>query len=71
MSSRKEAPISGRAESRITKIEQMTLQEIPAFTSTMMTEIITEKVTLREARAIDRAVGKRLKAIEQGLRLRR
>jgi hypothetical protein len=68
MSSRKVAPLSARTEARIAKIEQMTLEEITAFTSRMMTEIITEKVTPREARAIDRAVGKRLKAIEQELR---
>ncbi|HEY6732592.1 MAG TPA: hypothetical protein VI256_02160 [Roseiarcus sp.] len=68
MSSRKVTPLSARTESRIAKIEQMTLEEITAFTSRMMTEIITEKVTPREARAIDRAVGKRLKAIEQALR---
>jgi hypothetical protein len=68
MSSTKEAPISGHIEARIAKIQQMTLEEITAFTSTMMTEIITEKVTPREARAIDRAVRKRLQAIEQALR---
>ena len=52
---------------RIAKIEQM-IEEITALTSRMMTEIITEKVTPKEARAIDRAVGKRLKVIEQDLK---
>jgi hypothetical protein len=37
----------------------------------MMTEIITGKVTPKEARAIDRAVGKRLKVIEQDLKAAR
>ena len=46
----------------------MTIEEITALTSRMMTEIITEKVTPKEARAIDRAVGKRLKVIEQDLK---
>jgi hypothetical protein len=68
MRSKKVAPLSAGTEARLAKIEQMTLEEVTAFTSRMMTEITTGKVTLSEARAIDRAVGKRLKAIEQELR---
>jgi hypothetical protein len=57
--------VRGRDRARIAKIEHMTFEEITVFTSKMMIEIITVKVTPREARAIDRAVGKRAKAIEQ------
>jgi hypothetical protein len=68
MRSNKVAPLSVGIEERLAKLEQMTLEEITAFTSRMMTEIATGKVTLREARAIDRAIGKRLRTIEQALR---
>jgi hypothetical protein len=68
MRSEKVAPLSAATDPRIAKIEQMTLEEITAFTSRMMSEIITEKVTPKEARVIDRAVGKRLKVIEQNLK---
>jgi hypothetical protein len=71
MRSEKVAPLSAVTDPRIAKIEQMTLEEITAFTSRMMTEIITGKVTPKEARAIDRAVGKRLKVIEQDLKAAR
>jgi hypothetical protein len=71
MRGEKVAPFSAVTDPRIAKIEQMTLEEITAFTSRMMTEIVTGKVTPKEARAIDRAVGKRLKVIEQDLKAAR
>jgi len=46
----------------------MNLDEVQALTARMMSEIVKGDVTTREARAIDRAVGRRLKAIEQELR---
>jgi len=46
----------------------MTLDQIAAFQSRMLTEITTGRITPREASAIDRALGKRLNAIEQELR---
>jgi hypothetical protein len=55
-------------EVRIAQIEQMTLDQIGAFQSRILTEITTGRITPREASAIDRALRKRLKAIEQELR---
>jgi hypothetical protein len=55
-------------EERIAQIEQMTLEQIAVFQSRMLTDIATERISPREARAIDRALRKRLKAIEQQLR---
>jgi hypothetical protein len=62
---------SANIEGLTAQIEQMTLEEISALTSKMTTEVITGKVTSREARAIDHAVGKRLMAIERDLRQRK
>ena len=55
-------------EERIAQIEQMTLEQIAVFQSRMLTDIAMERISPREARAIDRALTKRLKAIEQQLR---
>ena len=55
-------------EAQIAQIEQMKLDEITAFTSKMMAARLSGKVTPKEARAIDRAVGKRLNVIEEELR---
>jgi hypothetical protein len=55
-------------DARIAQIDQMTLEELAALSSGMATEVVTGKVTPREARTIDHAVGKRLKAIEEVLR---
>jgi hypothetical protein len=68
MRNRKAAGVDADVEARIAQIEQMTLEELAAFQSRVMTEIITGKITPREGRTIDRAVGERLKAIEQELR---
>ena len=55
-------------DARIAQIDQMTLEELAALSSGMATEVVTGKVMPREARTIDHAVGKRLKAIEEVLR---
>ena len=52
-------------DARIGQIDQMTLEELAALSSGMATEVVTGKITPREARTIDYAVGKRLKAIEE------
>ncbi len=56
------------ADAWLARIERMTLEELAAFQSSVMTEILNGNITPRESRIIDRAVGKRLKAIEQELR---
>lgn len=71
MRNKKAAEANANIEGRIVQIEQMTLEEIAALTSRMMTEVVTGKVTSQEARQIDRAVGKRLMAIERGSALTR
>lgn len=71
MRNKEAAEADANIAERIVQIEQMTLQEIAALTSRMATEIVTGKVTGREARQIDRAVGKRLMAIERGSALTR
>ncbi len=68
MGNKKPASLSPEVERQIEKIEGMNLDEIQALTVRMMSEIVKGDVTTREARAIDRAVGQRLKAIEQELR---
>ena len=55
-------------EARIAQIEHMTLEDLVAFQCRMLTEFTKGKVTPRDARIIDRAVGNRLKAIENKLR---
>jgi hypothetical protein len=52
---------------RIARIEQMTLDQIAAFQRRILTEISTRRITPREASAIDNALRKRLKEIEQEL----
>jgi hypothetical protein len=46
----------------------MTLDQIAAFQLRILTEISAGRIAPREASAIDRALRKRLKAIEQELR---
>ena len=55
-------------EARIAQIEQMTLDQIATFQGRMLSDMTTGRIAPREARAIDRALRKRLKMIEQGLR---
>ena len=53
---------------RIAQIERMTLDQIAAFERRILTEISTRRIVPREASAIDNALRKRLKEIEQELR---
>ena len=55
-------------EERIAQIDQMTLDQIAVFQLRILTEITSGRISPREASAIDRALRKRLKAIEQELR---
>jgi hypothetical protein len=68
MSTKKAAGANADVEARIAQIEQMTLEDLVTFQCRMLTEFTTGKVTPRDARIIDRAVGKRLNAIENKLR---
>jgi hypothetical protein len=52
----------------IAQIQQMTLDQIGAFQSRILIEITTGRIAPREVSALDRALRKRLKAIEQQLR---
>jgi hypothetical protein len=64
----KAAGIDADVEARIVQIEQMTLDQIAAFQCRILTEITTGRIAPREASALDRALRKRLKAIERELR---
>jgi hypothetical protein len=68
MRSRKAAEVNADVETRIAQIEQMTLEQIAVFQWRILTEITAGSIAAREASAIDRALRKRLKAIEQELR---
>ena len=64
----KAAEVDGDVEARIAQIEQMTLDQIAVFQSRILTDITMGRIVPREASAIDRALRRRLKAIEQELR---
>ena len=68
MRSRKAAEVNADVETRIAQIEQMTLEQIAVFQCRILTEITAGSIAAREASAIDCALRKRLKAIEQELR---
>ena len=68
MRNRKAAEVNADVKARIAQIEQMTLDQITVFQCRILTDIATGKISPREAGAIERAVGKRVKAIEQELR---
>jgi hypothetical protein len=68
MRNRKAAEVNADVEARIAQIEQMTLDQIAVFQSRILTDITTGRISPREASAIDRALRKRLNAIEQELR---
>ena len=68
MRNRKAAEVNADVEARIAQIEQMTLDQIAVFQCRILTDITTGRIPPREASAIDRALRKRLKAIEQELR---
>ena len=56
-------------EARIALIEQMTLEQIAMFQARILADITKGRITTpREASALDRALRKRLKVIEQELR---
>ncbi len=61
----KAAEIDGDVGARIAQIEQMTLDQIAVFQSRILTDITVGRIAPREASAIDRALRRRLKAIEQ------
>jgi hypothetical protein len=67
MRNREAAGVDADVEARIAQIEQMTLDQIAAFQCRILTEITLGRIAPREASAIDRALRKRLKAIEQEL----
>ena len=67
MRDRRAAGLDADAKERIAQIEQMTLEQIAAFQRRILTEITTGRIAPREVSAIDRALRKRLKAIEQAL----
>ncbi len=64
----KAAEADADIDARIAQIEQMTLEQIAAFQSRMLTDITMGRIVPREASAIDRALRRRLKAIEHELR---
>jgi len=68
MRNREAAGVDADVEARIAQIEQMTLDQIAAFRCRILTDITTGRIAPREASVIDRALRKRLKAIEQELR---
>ena len=68
MRDRKAAEAYADLEARVAQIEQMTLEQIAVFQSRMLTDITAGRISPREAGAIDRALRKRLKVIEQELR---
>ena len=67
MRDRRAAELDADVKERIAQIEQMTLEQIAAFQRRILTEITTGRIAPREVSAIDRALRKRLKAIEQAL----
>ena len=68
MRDRKAAGGDADVEERIAQIDQMTLDQIAVFQLRILTEITSGRISPREACAIDRALRKRRKAIEQELR---
>jgi hypothetical protein len=67
MRSGKAAEANADVEARIAQIEQMTLDQLATFQGRMLADIATGRIAPKEASAIDRALRKRLKAIEQEL----
>ena len=54
-------------EARIAQIEQTTLEQIAVFQGRILADITKGRVSPRDASALDRALKKRLKVIEQEL----
>jgi glutamate dehydrogenase/leucine dehydrogenase len=67
MRKREAAEVKADVEARIAQIEQMSLDQIGVFQCRILTEIANGGIEPREASALDRALRKRLKAIEQDL----
>lgn len=67
MRNRKAAGVDADVAARIAQIEQMTLDQIAVFQCRILNEITAGRIAPREASAIDRALRKRLKAIEHEL----
>lgn len=65
---RNRAEANADVEARIAQIEQMTLDQIATFQGRMLSDITAGRIAPREASALDRALRKRLKVLEQGLR---
>ena len=63
-----EADADADVEARIAQIEQMTLEQIAVFQGRILADITKGRIAPREASALDRALRKRLKVIEQELR---
>jgi hypothetical protein len=68
MRNRNAAESNADVEARIAQIEHMTLEQIAVFQSRILTDLTAGRIAPREASAIDRALRKRLRAIEQELR---
>jgi hypothetical protein len=67
MRNRNAAEVKADVEARIAQIAQMTLEQIGVFQRRILTEITKGGIEPREASALDRALRKRLKAIEGDL----
>ena len=65
MRNRKAAGVDADVEARIAQIEQMTLEQIAVFQGRILADITKGRIAPREASALDRALRKRLKVIEQ------
>jgi hypothetical protein len=68
MRSGKAVEANADVEARIAQIEQMTLEQMATFQVRILADIATGRIAPREASALDRALRKRLKVIEQQLR---
>jgi hypothetical protein len=67
MPAKKPASLRPEIKKRIAAVERMTLSQIESLTTRLMSEIVKEEITTKEARAIDRAVGRRIEVIENEL----
>jgi hypothetical protein len=67
MPAKKPASLRPEIEKRIAAVERMTSVQLEALSIRLLSEILKEKITLKEARAINRAVGRRIEVIENEL----
>ncbi len=68
MRSGKAAEANADVKARIAQIEQMTLDQIATFQGRILADLASGRIAPREASALDRALRKRLQAIEHQLR---